>query len=56
MKPAIWRQFLKDLEEFGDVTVERDRAIICLVGEQMKRLPLASPHGSLHHSTASISR
>lgn len=30
---------LKDLEEFGDVTVERDRAIICLVGEQMKFTP-----------------
>jgi aspartate kinase len=30
---------IADLQEFGEVTVERDRAIICLVGEQMKFTP-----------------
>ena len=30
---------ITDLKEFGEVTVERDRAIICLVGEQMKFTP-----------------
>jgi len=28
-----------DLETFGEVLVERDRAIICLVGDQMKFTP-----------------
>ena len=28
-----------DLQEFGEVTVESDRALICLVGEQMKFTP-----------------
>lgn len=28
-----------DLEELGDVIIERDRALICLVGEQMKFTP-----------------
>ncbi len=30
---------IADLQEFGEVTVERDRALICLVGEQMKFTP-----------------
>ena len=30
---------MADLQEFGEVTVERNRAIICLVGEQMKFTP-----------------
>ncbi len=30
---------ISDLQAFGEVTVERDRAIICLVGEQMKFTP-----------------
>lgn len=30
---------IADLQAFGEVTVERDRAIICLVGEQMKFTP-----------------
>ena len=30
---------IADLQEFGEVTVERERAIICLVGEQMKFTP-----------------
>ncbi len=30
---------IADLREFGEVTVERDRALICLVGEQMKFTP-----------------
>jgi aspartate kinase len=30
---------IHDLQEFGEVAVERDRAIICLVGEQMKFTP-----------------
>jgi aspartate kinase len=30
---------IADLQEFGEVTVERERAIVCLVGEQMKFTP-----------------
>ncbi len=30
---------IADLQAFGEVTVERDRALICLVGEQMKFTP-----------------
>ena len=29
-------QIISDLEELGDVSVERDRALICLVGEGLK--------------------
>jgi aspartate kinase len=30
---------VRDLNEFGDVTVEKDKAIICLVGERLKFTP-----------------
>lgn len=32
-------RIVADLEELGEVTIERDRALICLVGEQMKFTP-----------------
>jgi aspartate kinase len=32
-------RIVADLEELGDVIIERDRALICLVGEQMKFTP-----------------
>jgi len=32
-------QIIADLKEFGDVAVERDQAIICLVGERLKFTP-----------------
>ncbi|HYE75532.1 MAG TPA: lysine-sensitive aspartokinase 3, partial [Blastocatellia bacterium] len=32
-------RIVADLEKLGDVIVERDRALICLVGEQMKFTP-----------------
>lgn len=32
-------EILSDLRELGDVSVERDRALICLVGERLKQTP-----------------
>ncbi|HQR31224.1 MAG TPA: lysine-sensitive aspartokinase 3 [Blastocatellia bacterium] len=32
-------QLVADLQQFGDVTVERDQALICLVGETLKFTP-----------------